>query len=104
LNFKKVSPTEYLVTANSTGPFWIFMAESYDPGWVAYLNGHTVGSTLSFQSVNGFYVHATGKQQITIEYILQPLFNYGSAISGASLAVILAIIFMDVRKHRKRVR
>jgi len=104
LSFQKITPTEYLVTANSTEPFWIFMAESYDPSWVAYLNGHAIDSTLSFQSINGFYVHATGKQQITIEYILQPLFNYGSAISGASLAVILAIIFMDVRKHRKRIR
>jgi hypothetical protein len=102
LSFKKIAPTEYLVTADSTGPFWIFMAESYDPGWVAYLNGRVISSTLSFQSINGFYVHATGKQQLTIEYILQPLFNYGSAISGASLALILAIIFMDARKHRKR--
>jgi len=104
LSYEKVSPTKYLVTANSTGPFWMFMAESYDPSWVAYLNGHAIGSTLSFQSINGFYVHATGEQQITIEYILQPLFNYGLAISGTSLAVILAIIFMDVRKHHKRVR
>jgi hypothetical protein len=104
LSFKKLSPTEYVVTTNSTGPLWLFMAESYDPSWVAYLNGRTIGSTLSFQSVNGFYIDTGGQQQITIEYALQPLLVYGSAVSGISLVVILAIIFMDVRKHRKHVR
>jgi hypothetical protein len=81
LEYIRINPTEYIVKVNATKPFMLSFAESYDPLWVAYLNGEKIQSTPLYGVINGFYITQTGILEITIEYEPQRWFNYGCAIS-----------------------
>jgi hypothetical protein len=103
INYDKIDPTRYVVEVNATKPFWLFLAESYDPYWVAYINNRPIPSVLSYQSINGFPIDSTGELRITLQYTQQSLFNYGVYTLIASLALSLILIFWDLRrlKHLK---
>ena len=98
VNFEEVSPTRYSITVDANKPFWLFLGETYDPDWVAYVGARQIRPVLSYQSVNGYLVNSTGKVHLTIEYVLQKFFDYGAAISFATLIVVLASIFVESRR------
>jgi hypothetical protein len=37
VNYRRINPTRYLITATADGPFWLVFSESYHPQWRAYL-------------------------------------------------------------------
>lgn len=105
LKFRKVDATKYVVDVDAKAPFWLFLAESYDPNWVAYVNGQSwnyVSSVISYQSINGFPIKMTGRLQITIEFILQRWFYYGSGIAIATLGAVAVIVVRDHRRGKSR--
>jgi len=99
LSFEELDPTSYSVEAVAKTPFWLLLAESYDPNWVAYVDGHPISSVLSYQSINGFPINRTGKLQIRIEFVLQSFFYYGSVIVVAALVVASILIVRGLRKR-----
>jgi len=81
ISCRKIDPTKYVVKVNATKPFMLSFAESYDPLWVAYVNGGKIQSTPLYGVINGFWINQTGLLEITIEYEPQKWFYYGSAVS-----------------------
>jgi hypothetical protein len=92
ISYNKIDPTKYVVKVNATKPFMLSFAESYDPLWVAYVNGEKIQSTPLYGVINGFYITQTGILEITIEYELQRWFNYGCAISLTTFLVCVAYL------------
>jgi hypothetical protein len=101
LNYTKVDPTKYEVSVDAKAPFWLFQAESYDPDWVAYVNGRPISAVLSYEAINAFPINVTGRLNITIEFALQRFFYYGSAVSIATLVILIALILFRPLNRRK---
>ena len=102
INQTKINPTKYVVNVNATCSFTLAFAETYDPLWVAYVNGEKVSSTTLYGVINGFWINRTGQLSVTIEYEPQRWFYYGATISaGAFLACIAYSVWPWVRKRWK---
>ena len=83
--YEKLNPTLYKVQLNATEPFILGLAESYDPLWIAYVNGEKIRSKPLYSLINGFWINQTGLLEITIEYEPQKWFSYCSAVSLLTL-------------------
>ena len=107
--YQKINPTLYKVQVNSTEPFMLSFAESYDPLWVAKVKQPN-GKWKEYQPVplysviNGFWIEDTGNLDIIIEYKPQRWFYYGLAISLTTLtAYISCLIYGWKRDFFKRI-
>jgi hypothetical protein len=106
ISYRKIDPTKYMVKVNATRPFMLSFAESYDPLWVAYVNGEKIQSIPLYGVINGFWINQTGLLEITIEYEPQKWFHYGLAISlltltGCILYLAKEPLYRLVSKIRK---
>jgi len=92
IEYNKIDPTKYKATINASKPFMLSFAESYDPLWVARVNGQKITSTPLYSVINGFWIQETGLIDVTIEYTPQRWFYIGSAISITALTASLAYL------------
>jgi len=90
ISYNKIDPTKYVVKINATKPFMLSFAESYDPLWVAYVNGEKIQSVPLYGVINGFWINQTSILEITIEYEPQRWFNYGCAVSLTTFLACIA--------------
>jgi len=106
LSYRRTDPTECVVTVDAKAPFILTFAESYDPAWVAQVNGRSISSVLMYEGINSFPINATGKFTIKIEYSLQMFFDYGLGITILSLimAPILAIRSNRKTRHARKLK
>ncbi|MHA1665149.1 MAG: hypothetical protein ACTSVW_04890 [Candidatus Njordarchaeales archaeon] len=102
IGYQKVNPTKYVVEVNASKPFMLAFAESYDPLWVAYVNGQKVRSVPLYGVINGFWINQTGPLKITIEYEPQKWFYYGSIISITTLIACITYIVYDWARDKSR--
>lgn len=101
VSYVKMNPTKYIAKVNATEPFMLSFAESYDPVWIAYVNGEKVNSIPLLGVINGFSINITGELTITIEYEAQSWFYYGSAISITVLIGSTVYIIWDWKKKKR---
>ena len=105
LNYTKINPTLYKVQVNSTEPFMLSFAESYDPLWEArvYKNGKLVEKSKPvplYGVINGFWINTTGENlEIVIRYTPQDYFEIGLIISGTTLAACIAYLIYDWKRN-----
>jgi hypothetical protein len=103
-SYKMVNPTFWKVQINSTEPFMLSFAESYDPLWEArvYKNGKLVEKSKPvplYGVINGFWINTTGENlEIVIRYKPQDYFEIGLIISGTTLAACIAYLIYDWKR------
>ena len=102
-DFSKISPTEYSVIVNTKRPFWLYLAEAYDPGWVAQVGGSVVNSVIANQGINAFPINMTGRLSILVRYSLQGAYDLGSLVSVSTLVFIIGVVLADSRKRHKSI-
>jgi len=102
IKYQKINPTKYEIEVNATKPFMLSFAESYDPLWVAYVNGEKIHSIPLYGVINGFYVNQTGYLEITIEYEPQRWFNLGCIISLTTLLACLTTLTITHIKQKHK--
>lgn len=90
IEYKKISPTSWKVNVNSTRPFVLSLAETFDSGWVASSGNYQVSSKPLYGVINGFYIDKVGTYTLNIEYRPQKLFEIGLTISIVTIIVALA--------------
>ena len=95
VSYEEIDPTKYIVHVNATNPFMLAFAESYDPLWVAALDGEKVGAIPLYSVINGFYIDKTGDLTITIEYEPQRWFYYGLVITIIALLFSVGIMIRE---------
>ena len=107
VSYKKESPTKWQLEINSSKPFLLSFATTYDKHWNAKINkinGEPVDlpkiSPIPLYSsvINGFWIDESGNVDITIEYELQKWFDIGLLIS---LMTILACCIGYIYLKRK---
>jgi len=86
---KRISPTEWLFTIDSSTPYLLVFPETFDSGWQATIEGVQVDSTLVNGMINGFYVDRTGTHEVRVLYKPQVLFDIGASVSALTLGVII---------------
>lgn len=101
ISYKKINPTMYIVQVNATKPFMLAFAESYDPLWIANINGENIRSVPLYSVINGFWINKTGEFEITIEYVPQKWFYVGLVITILSLIGSVGIVIKEWKKDKK---
>ena len=102
-DFSRISPTEYSVIVNTKRPFWLYLAEAYDPGWVAQVGGSVVNSVIANQGINAFPINMTGRLSILVRYSLQSAYDLGSLVSVSTLVFMIVVVLADSRKRYKSI-
>ena len=101
ISFEKLNPTKYIVTIDTTEPYYLVFSESYDAGWIAKINNKELSNKNHF-SVNGYanmwYVDNVGTYDLIIEFEPQNLFNFTALFSILSFIVSITFLVLIYRK------
>ena len=100
INWTYVSPAEYKVEVNSTGPFFLVFTETYDEGWSASSANKTYVHFVGNGYANAWFVDSKGKFEIKIEFKPNLFFYYGSTISLLSVALIIFYLLFRLAFQR----
>ncbi len=102
LSVKEIDQTKFVVEIDVDEPFMLCFSTVYDPEWIASFNGRTVKSVRLFGVVNGFWIDADGRVVVTVEFLPQRWFYYGSAVSLTSLLICVACtLYVSWGRKRK---
>lgn len=99
--WKKINPTMYEVTVNITAPTFLIFSESYDPLWIANLNGEELRSIIAYSAFNSFLIKNVGETNITITFIAQQ-YVYAGTIISVLAAIILTTYFVFTTRHTRK--
>jgi hypothetical protein len=100
LEYDKVSTTKYLVTTNSDGPFVLKLLQTYDPLWIAKVDGQSISPIQLYGGQNGFLIDRSGVSQIEMQYQPQQWFYIGGL---ASLVFFSASMLYLIRTKINRI-
>ncbi len=103
VQYKEINPTKTIVKINSTKPYILTFAQSYDPLWRAYIGNSEVKSIPVYSIINGFYIDKVGPNTITIEYAPQKWFEIGESISATSVTILVAYL-LGLHKKIKSIK
>ncbi len=92
IEYRKMDATSWKILVNATKPFMLSFTETYDPLWIAHINGERIDSIPLYSEINGFWINQTGQLEITLQYEPQKWFNYGLIISVTTFVVCLAYL------------
>jgi hypothetical protein len=90
VEYAQTGPGKYQVRVKSDSPLRLILSESYHPNWVARVNGATIHSEISYESLNGFDLQP-GEYDVTLEFVASPLRTAGIVISGISTLLVLLV-------------
>lgn len=111
INYTKINPSLYKTEINTTKPFILSFAESYDPLWtvkIDKINRKDIKSDFIrpiplYHVMNSFLINQTGNLDITIEYEPQRWFYIGTIISMITLIISVSYLIYDWRINKKRI-
>ena len=106
--YQKISSTEYLVNVKDiTHPFYIVLAESYDDGWKAFVNGKEQIPDKNHFIVeefgNGWYLTKTGNFNVKLYFQPQKYYDIGLIVYASVIGSCLFYIFYSERKKMKNI-
>lgn len=110
IQYKELNPARYVIKIfNATGPFILYLKQSFDSEWALYLNGKLLSDSYHFVANiynNGWYINKSGNYTIEIVYAPQQLYNYIELISLTSFFIIFIGFvtidyYMNYKKKRK---
>jgi len=86
ITWDKISPTKYVIHAESISPFFVSLVESFDPLWKAKIDGELIDEKFHISShINSWYIDKEGVFDIILEYKSQEYFVIGYTISLVTL-------------------
>lgn len=103
--YEYLNPTLWKVWVNTTKPFMLLFAESFDPWWEArvYKDGKLVERVRSvpvYGVINGFRINEIGNLTIVIRYVPQDWFELGLKISAITFALCIFYLVWNWRRGR----
>lgn len=105
VSYEEINPTLWRIEVNTTKPFMLSFAESYNPLWEArvYKNGklaEKVRSIPLYSVINGFWINETGELEIVVRYVPQEWFELGLRISMLTFIGCVSYVIYDWRRER----
>jgi hypothetical protein len=102
ISWTYVSPVEYRVKVNSTGPFFLVFLETYDDGWSASSSGRAYTHFIGYGYSNAWLVNDSGSFEVKIEFKPHVFFYYGSAITIFSIIVVSLLVVQKIRQRNAK--
>jgi len=100
IEFKRLSPSKWIVYVNSTGPYTLVFSNTYHKMWKAYIDGKEYYSIPSYYFINSFQINETGKHEVVIEFIGQRIQDISLMISGFANLGCFIYLFYDWRREK----
>jgi hypothetical protein len=102
--YQKISSTEYIVNVKDvTRPSYLVLAESYDVGWKASVNGkEQIPDKYHYiidDFANAWYLNKAGNFNIKLYYQPQKYYEIGSVISAILVCCCLFYLYYNGRKE-----
>ncbi|MFL6411510.1 MAG: hypothetical protein ACJ71K_09750 [Nitrososphaeraceae archaeon] len=107
VKYQKISSTEYIVSVeNNYKPFYLLLAESYDDGWKALINGkEQIPDKYHFiiaGFANGWYLDKAGHFNIRLYF--QPQKNYDIGLAMYVFIICISSIYLLLYSRKKGLR
>jgi hypothetical protein len=107
VKYQKISSTEYIVSVeNNYKPFYLVLAESYDNGWKAFINGkEQIPDKYHFTIAgfaNGWYLDKAGHFNIRLYF--QPQKNYDIGLAVYVFMICISSIYLLLFSRKKGLR
>jgi hypothetical protein len=107
VKYQKISSTEYIVSVeNNYKPFYLLLAESYDDGWKAFINGkEQIPDKYHFiiaGFANGWYLDKAGHFNIRLYF--QPQKNYDIGLAVYVFIICISSIYLLLYSRKKGLR
>lgn len=98
--FQQVDPTKYIVHVTTSKPFFLVLSTSFDPEWIAYIDGKEVNMHLEANGyANAWLVNKTGSFDIVLKYKIQDYYYITIIIFLSTLIGCIVYIKKDwIRK------
>ncbi|MGC9203060.1 MAG: hypothetical protein ACP5HX_10390, partial [Thermoproteota archaeon] len=95
INWKRVSPTAYLVEVGNLSSGLLVFNEGYDPLWVAKTDGSSFYSVPAYSVLNSFFYNTTSGK-ILVEYQPQLYVNIGFLFSLFTFMVSISYVVFPI--------
>jgi hypothetical protein len=96
-NYKKLSPTKYIIHSKSKTPFFLFFSERFDPKWQLKYRGKEFRHIMANGFANLYYIDEAGEGSLVLEYSDQNYFVLGQIITVVSWIMLLAVLIYFIR-------
>ena len=83
--------TNFEIIMESTGPFFLVFAETFDPGWT--LEYQSLAHTLGNGYANVWEVNSSGMHHTSLVFQPQRLFQFGSIVSLTAIGVAVFLLY-----------
>jgi arabinofuranan 3-O-arabinosyltransferase len=102
LNYNWINPTKCTVVVNASTPFLLVFSQSYQPNWVASINGREIAQHFMANGyANSWYINQTGPFTIEIIYTPQQTYDICKVAAFISIVVLAICIIVTHHKHKK---
>jgi hypothetical protein len=101
VEYAQTSPGKYQVHVKSDSPFRLILSESYHPNWVARVNGTTIHSEITYESLNSFDLQP-GDYDVKLKFVPSTLRTAGGIISSISALLVLLVGVVLLMRWRSR--
>jgi hypothetical protein len=101
VSYERTGMSEYVVTVNSSGPYFMVFTEGYDQAWRASSGVSEYAPVPVYSAVNGFCINQTGVHKVAVYYALQPWHNAGLVISGLGYLAVFIYLARECLKNDK---
>jgi hypothetical protein len=90
------SSTDFEISTDSSGPFFLVYAETFDPGWTISFPGsvHSVGNGYA----NVWKVNSSGTSHMSLFFQPQQFFQLGLAVTLGAIGSIVVLTFFGQRR------
>jgi hypothetical protein len=103
LQGRRTSPGHWVVDSSGDRPSLLVVGESWFPGWTVHVDGRSVSALKADGAFVGVALPA-GSHHVTLSYDPPPIAFAGRAISGATLALAVAMLLPWSQRRRRRGR
>jgi arabinofuranan 3-O-arabinosyltransferase len=91
------------VSVAAHGPSWLVLGQSYDPGWQATCDGHSLGAPVPLQGYANGWRLTHGCAHLSFAFAPNHLMVDADIVSGlAALGMLILLTVLAVRRRRKR--
>lgn len=102
LEVVETSPTKHRVVVAADRPGVLVFGESFDPRWTALAYGKALRHLRVNGYANGYVLPKLGRYEVSIYFQPQRLFEWGSRISLATVAILVALGAWTALRRRAR--
>jgi arabinofuranan 3-O-arabinosyltransferase len=85
-----------------SGRSWLVLGESFDIGWRAYCNGHSLGVPQVIDGYANGWLAPAGCRQVLFTFAPQSGVQKSYVISGVSVAALILLLLFGWRRRRRR--